>query len=168
MKDYEQIPPTDNPRDTLQQRISLQFRLPQDCIFEYYRGEEIDMSIFEGKVHVPNTRVLSHVKFYNPTTNRTSNIFACDLANCGKIFRKWHNLFDHLRIHTNEKPYICPVDGCGLVFNQTSNQKKHLDTHRKRPYLTCCVCKEQITKKQILSHYEKMHTSLGKRKHSQI
>jgi uncharacterized Zn-finger protein len=81
----------------------------------------MDMSIFYNKVHVPNTRDFSHVKFFNPCTNRTSNIYSCDHPYCLKYFRKWNNLFDHLRTHTGEKPYICPVDGCGMVFNQASN-----------------------------------------------
>ena len=92
--------PGDLPRDTLESRVRQQFRLPSEALFESFIGENIDMSMFDGKVHVPSTKQLSHAKFFNPVTGRTSNVFACDFPHCGKIFRKWHNLFDHLRIHT--------------------------------------------------------------------
>ncbi len=66
------------PRETLEGRLREQFNLPFDSIFEGERGEDIDMGVFDGKAHVPNTRAFSHVKFYNPKTGRTSNIYSCD------------------------------------------------------------------------------------------
>ena len=80
-------------------------------------GEIVDLEVFERKMHIPNTKRFSHVKFTNPATGRIASVFTCDYPHCGKFFRKWHNLFDHLRVHTNEKPFPCPVAGCPKLFN---------------------------------------------------
>lgn len=141
----------ERPRETLTRRVIRLFKLGSQledgAIVEALQGENMDISLFAAKVHIPSTRSFSHVKFFNPRTGRSSNVFSCDIARCGKIFRKWHNLFDHLRIHTGEKPFACPVDGCNLYFNQVSNQKKHLTTHRSFPYLVCAFCKQRVSKK---------------------
>lgn len=117
----------------------------------------MDMTVFEGRDHIPDSRLFSHLQFTNPRTERPQNAFSCDFDQCGKIFNKWHNLFDHLRIHTGEKPYHCPIDGCGLSFNQISNQKKHIATHRSLSKLTCAFCKATMTKKQLINHYDQYH-----------
>ncbi len=87
------------------------------------------------------------------------SMFVCleDHGTCLKIFRKWHNLFDHLRVHTGERPYECPVAGCGFTFNQISNQKKHIDIHRGVGYLKCKECGQLIQRLQIVNHFENTH-----------
>jgi hypothetical protein len=78
-----------NPRETLEGRLRDHFNLPLDSTFESERGEGIDMSVFDGKAHVPNTRAFSHVKFFNPKTGRTSNIYSCDYEYCGMYFDEY-------------------------------------------------------------------------------
>jgi Zinc finger, C2H2 type len=111
----------DDARATLSERVKIFYKLVPEARVESIPGEGIDFSHFENNAHIPSTRLLSHVTFYNPKTSRSSNVYTCDWPRCGKIFRKWHNLFDHLRIHTGEKPFSCPVEGCDLFFNQISN-----------------------------------------------
>ena len=73
-------------------------------------------------------------RFKNPETKRFLKVLKCDFEGCDMKFRKWHNLYDHLRIHTKERPYTCPFAeqlGCNLTFTQRSNLNKHIKSHLK-------------------------------------
>ena len=63
----------------------------------------------------------------NRGTNRNRRQLRCKHNNCNKIFKKAWNLFDHMRIHTGEKPFVW--DQCGRSFAQNGNLTKHLKLH---------------------------------------
>lgn len=125
----------ENPRDTLIERAREFLQIPIGDPLESIPGEAADEEFYDNKTYVPNTRLFSLLKFHKIKTGRPTLGFSCDYPYCGKLFLKWHNLFDHLRIHTGERPFLCPVKGCGIRFNQVANQKKHMDTHKERPQL---------------------------------
>ena len=57
---------------------------------------------------VPSTRDFRIFRYRNPETNRSLKILVCEFENCKKVFRKFHNFYDHLRTHTGERPFVCP------------------------------------------------------------
>ncbi len=86
-------------------------------------------------------------RYRNPNTKRSLKILKCDFANCAKFFRKFHNFYDHLRIHTGERPYGCPYAkqfNCHLRFTQKSNLNKHIKCHLDTDTLDCEICGKQF------------------------
>ena len=53
-----------------------------------------------------------------------------DCPVCGKQFTTKHNLGQHWRVHSGERPFSCPV--CGKGFKQKAHMQKHLSSHRQR------------------------------------
>jgi len=117
---------------------------------EVEAGEAADMAFFDDKTYIPNTLLFSLLHFHKLVSGRPTIAFSCDYPYCGKMFLKWHNLFDHLRTHTGEKPFICPVRGCCQAFNQVANEKKHLETHREWGTFLCKGCDYKFTRRQML------------------
>lgn len=118
-------------------------------------GETVDLSSLELKFHIPSIRQFRYVRSYRCDSKRWTQLFICEYPECDLVFKKWHNLFDHLRTHSKEKPFPCPVDECPKGFTQFSNLKKHVSSHSRKLYLKCSKCKKMITKARILSHFMK-------------
>ena len=88
---------------------------------EVYEGVEVTEDMYPPNISVPMLRDYRHFLIQNPKTNRKSQRFICDFEEngsyCCKEFVKWHNLFDHLRIHNKEKPFECPVKECSHAYS---------------------------------------------------
>ena len=139
--------------------------LSNETRFKVKHGSQLDFKKLKCQAKVPSSRSFARVKFRNKTTDRVLCVFVCqeelpgihERERCNKLFRKWHNLFDHMRTHTNERPFRCPVDGCDDAFKQYSNQLKHLVTHKTQGNLPCRVCKQEYPRKKIIEHFTAEH-----------
>ena len=114
--------------------------LPDDVTVHVQTGNTFDLKSVQIKKHVPETKQFRIFTFKNPKSKRYIKILKCDHEECGKSFRKWHNFFDHLRIHTNERPYTCPHEGCGFSFTQRANLNKHMEVHGGVKRFGCSHC----------------------------
>ncbi len=115
-------------------------------------GSSMDLESMKS-LRLPSLRTFKFVRYYKEQSKRWSQMFLCEHENCDKSFKKWHNLFDHLRSHTHERPFACPVLGCSQPFSQRSNLNKHMKIHKNKCYLTCSICKQQYTRAKILKHF---------------
>ena len=79
-------------------------------------GEEFDLGKVAIKKHIPGTKDFMIYEYKSPKNRRIIRLLNCTHKECTKVFRKWHNFFDHLRIHTQERPYKCSFDNCNQTF----------------------------------------------------
>lgn len=71
-------------------------------------------------------------------------MFKCDETNCGKEFRKLNNFNDHIRVHTNERPFKCHYPSCSLSFTQRGNLIKHIEIHEGVKRYSCPDCSKKF------------------------
>lgn len=144
------------------------FRLsiPAGTRMVFEEGAKVDISALDKNLPIPSLRTFKYVKYFKEDSKRWTQAFICEYQQCTKTFKKWHNLFDHLRSHTQEKPFTCPVFACCQTFTQKSNLNKHMRIHRNKSLLRCAKCKQMFTKQELMPHYHhhcgrNNNTSLG-------
>jgi Rieske Fe-S protein len=108
---------------------SIKDQIPENCRFvEVILGQHFEDELRKNKNlyqkmqnhSIPSSRLFKIFKYKNPTTMRYLLIIKCDHSGCSSSFRKWHNFYNHLRIHTKEKPFKCPYAeelGCNMTFS---------------------------------------------------
>jgi hypothetical protein len=71
-----------------------------DQIIQVSQGGDFDLHQVGIKKHIPCTKNFVIYEYKSPKTRRIIRLLSCTHTECTKVFRKWHNFFDHLRIHT--------------------------------------------------------------------
>lgn len=98
-------------RDLLEDE-KVRNEIPEGVKVEVIGGDRFDINSLKIDEAVPSTRQFTVFKYKNPRTQRIVKILKCDHEGCGMFFRKWHNFFDHLRVHTRERPFKCRHTNC--------------------------------------------------------
>lgn len=55
--------------------------------------------------------------------------FVCSKSGCGKRFSRPDSLTTHIKTHSNVRPFICIAKGCGKAYYHSRSLKKHEKTH---------------------------------------
>ena len=55
-----------------------------------------------------------------------NKVFQCTVTDCCKAFNRPAKLEQHLRSHTNTRPFVCSVGSCGKSFLRKSHLKHHV------------------------------------------
>lgn len=118
--------------------------VPEDVMISVEKGDTFDLRSVQIKKHVPDTKAYRIFTYKNPKSKRIIKVLKCDHQQCDKWFRKWHNFFDHLRIHTNERPYKCEYPGCDFSFTQKANLNKHMEVHGGKKRFQCSLCSKSF------------------------
>ncbi|XP_060804764.1 zinc finger and SCAN domain-containing protein 12 isoform X2 [Amyelois transitella] len=74
---------------------------------------------------------------------------------CQRVFNRTNHLKDHMKIHTDDRPYECSV--CHRRFIQKINLKNHIMTHTGEKPFECGICSSGFIAKSDFKRHMNTH-----------
>jgi general transcription factor IIIA len=87
-------------------------------------------------------------------------ILPCPYQGCQKAFNRQARLTEHIRSHTNERPFNCPEKECGKAFLRDSHLKHHIKsahTNERDYSCTWANCNKKFATGTRLRRHESSH-----------
>ncbi|KAG7917973.1 hypothetical protein KL905_004052 [Ogataea polymorpha] len=104
----------------------------------------------------PSSRNSSRSSSRSSSPSRLKKYF-CHYEDCGKAYAKPSLLEQHIRMHTNERPFNC--SSCGESFIRKDHLQRHMLKHTDEDAkpLHCSICGKGVNTNQHLRRHEKTH-----------
>lgn len=155
----------DDPLEGLKTQILTRLGISVSSQIVIQQGAEVDLDKYISTTPVPNLKTFIHVRYLREDRQRWCTALICqqgeevgDHHRCDRMFKKWHNLFDHLRTHSLERPYVYSFQGCKNAFTQKSNLNKHMVLHQRTfVYRSPLQYKRPMRKSKKKTHFEIDH-----------
>ncbi|ESN91815.1 hypothetical protein HELRODRAFT_133378, partial [Helobdella robusta] len=103
-------------------------------------------------MHMSLHRASTIPSFQNPP----DGLWQCKL--CDKLFAQNSNYKNHMRTHSNERPYVCST--CSIGFKERYHLKKHiLFKHTDEAKEECRVCGKRFKDSTAVRAHERTHST---------
>ena len=110
-------------------------------------GSQFDPALINYKDDIPKCQDFLIARFICQNKPKHKFMYICKYKICTEMFGNIYKLFNHLRAHANEKPFVCRQ--CDRAFSLLGNRNKHeSQIHNSQVVLTCEICSETFRKKQ--------------------
>ena len=122
------------------------------------KGEPEEIMSDESDVKPAIMNQMTQVKKKRKKREKVEHgISACE--ECGKVFKKYHDLKRHMVTHTGKKDFICPV--CAKGFTLEQNLARHQRIHDGVKPFQCRFCEKSYTQSNSMKEHEaRVHTGL--------
>ena len=146
------------------EKLTTQNQVTPDLLIKVIKAKDFNFDSIHFTGTVPDSRDFLIFVLRSPNKSvPDKKFFFCTFGKCQKIYANLYKLFDHIRSHSNEKPYICSF-GCGRGFSQIGNKNKHeLYIHSQEKKVICKICNVAFKYKYNLQqHTLKVHSEKTK------
>lgn len=122
-----------------------------------YREHQDDLPITSGAMPVTSSAVKVTMSGVGGSSNAGAANWSCKI--CNKVFAQNSNYKNHMRTHSDERPFVCDI--CRIGFKERYHLKKHqLFKHSSELKEKCRVCGKLFKDSTAVRAHERIHSDI--------